>query len=132
MQIFNRHYSHIGTPIPNSGLAMYMETVRLSPTSYVILAMLTYREMSGYELKFVADKSIGHFYVSPAYSQIYPELRRLATYGLVTERAVTQELRPDKRVYGLTPAGRAVVQQWLAESKVEPDSYKSAFQLRLF
>jgi len=109
-----------------------METVRLSPTSYVILAMLTYREMSGYELKSVADKSIGHFYVSPAYSQIYPELRRLAAHGLVTDRTVTQELRPDKRVYGLTPAGRAVVQQWLAEAKVEPDSYKSPFQLRLF
>jgi DNA-binding PadR family transcriptional regulator len=109
-----------------------METLRLPATSYVILAILTFREMSGYELKFVIDKSIGYFYVSPAYSQIYAELRRLESHGLVTMQKVTQKVLPDKRLYSLTPQGRAVIQQWLAEAKVEPDTYKSPFQLRLF
>ena len=109
-----------------------METTQLPALSYILLAMLTFREMSGYELKSVIEKSIGHFYLHPSYSQIYPELRRLASLGLLVVRHVAQENRPTKLLYSVTPAGQSAVQQWLAESKVELDSYKSPFQLRLF
>ena len=109
-----------------------METEYLPTTSYVILGLLTFREMSGYDLKQLINKSITHFYWSPAKSQIYGELRRLESHGLVTMREVPQTLRPDKRLYQITPAGTEAMQQWLRSSGVEPDSYKSALLLKVF
>jgi len=109
-----------------------VETEYLPTTSYVILGLLTFREMSGYDLKQLINKSITHFYWSPAKSQIYGELRRLESHRLVTMREVPQTLRPDKRLYQITPAGTEAMLQWLQSSGVEPDSYKSALLLKLF
>ena len=109
-----------------------METVYLPTTSYVILGLLTFREMSGYDLKQLINKSITHFYWSPAKSQIYGELRRLESHGLVTMREVPQTLRPDKRLYRITSKGTEAMQKWLENSGVEPDSYKSALLLKVF
>jgi DNA-binding PadR family transcriptional regulator len=88
--------------------------------------------MSGYDLKQLINKSITHFYWSPAKSQIYGELRRLESHGLVTMREVPQTLRPDKRLYQITPDGTEAMLQWLRASGVEPDSYKSALLLKVF
>jgi DNA-binding PadR family transcriptional regulator len=109
-----------------------VETEYLPTTSYVILGLLTFREMSGYDLKQLINKSITHFYWSPAKSQIYGELRRLESHGLVTMREVPQTLRPYKRLYQITPEGTEAMLQWLQSSGVEPDSYKSALLLKLF
>jgi DNA-binding PadR family transcriptional regulator len=88
--------------------------------------------MSGYDLKQLINKSITHFYWSPAKSQIYGELRRLESHGMVTMREVPQTLRPDKRLYQITPEGTEAMLQWLRSSGVEPDSYKSALLLKVF
>jgi PadR family transcriptional regulator, regulatory protein AphA len=109
-----------------------VETEYLPTTSYVILGLLTLREMSGYDLKQLINRSITHFYWSPAKSQIYGELRRLESHGLVTMREVPQTLRPDKRLYQITPEGTEAMQQWLRSSGLEPDSYKSALLLKIF
>jgi DNA-binding PadR family transcriptional regulator len=109
-----------------------VETMYLPTTSYVILGLLTFREMSGYDLKQLINKSITHFYWSPAKSQIYGELRRLESQGLVTMREVPQTLRPDKRLYRITSQGTEAMQKWLENSGVEPDSYKSALLLKVF
>jgi DNA-binding PadR family transcriptional regulator len=109
-----------------------METAYLPTTSYVILGLLTFREMSGYDLKQLINKSITHFYWSPAKSQIYGELRRLESHGLVTMREVPQTLRPHTRLYQITPEGTEAMLQWLRSSGVEPDSYKSALLLKMF
>jgi len=109
-----------------------VETEYLPTTSYVILGLLTFREMSGYDLKQLINKSITHFYWSPAKSQIYGELRRLESHGLVTMREVPQTLRPDKRLYQITPQGTEAMLKWLGTSGVEPDSYKSALLLKVF
>jgi len=88
--------------------------------------------MSGYDLKQLINRSITHFYWSPAKSQIYGELRRLESHGLVTMREVPQTLRPDKRLYQITPEGTEAMHQWLRSSGLEPDSYKSALLLKVF
>jgi len=104
----------------------------LPQTSFAVLGMLTFSPMSGYDLKQRADRSIGHFYWSPAKSQVYAELRRLARAGLVTEEHVEQETRPDKRVYAITERGREVLADWLDNAELEPDVFKSPLMLRLF
>jgi len=129
----------MGTPVStsNSIVAMEKRSLRvdnsyLPTTSYVILGLLTFREMSGYDLKQLINQSITHFYWSPAKSQIYGELRRLESHGLVTMREVPQTLRPDKRLYRITTQGTEAMMKWLEHSGVEPDSYKSALLLKVF
>lgn len=109
-----------------------METVPLPTTAYLLLGVLTFQPRSGYELKALLERSVRHFYWSPAQSQIYADLRRLVERGFVTVEDVAQTHRPDKRIYTITPSGREAVKHWLEYGKVEPDVYKSAFQLRLF
>jgi DNA-binding PadR family transcriptional regulator len=113
-------------------MAQRKEVLKLPTTSYIILGLLTFQEMSGYDLKLLADRSVKYFYWSPTKSQIYSELRRLESHGLVTMREVIQERRPDKRIYTITPAGRGAIQQWLAQADVKPDTYKSQLLLKIF
>lgn len=104
----------------------------LPQTSFAVLGMLSFYPMSGYDLKQFADRSIGHFYWSPAKSQVYAELRRLKSAGLVTERHVEQEGRPDKRVYAISAAGRKRLSDWVENTEFEQDVFKSSLMLRLF
>ena len=101
-------------------------------TSYAVLGLLTFEEMSGYDLRRMANQSIGYFFWSPASSQIYAELRRLTSLGYASEREVAQERRPNKRLYQVTPEGQLVLQDWLERPEVEPDVLKSTFLLKLF
>ena len=66
--------------------------MELSPTAHVILGMLGWRPMSGYEMKSIVDKSTRFFWAA-SYGQIYPELRRLAKAGLVEGEADPQGAR---------------------------------------
>ena len=57
-------------------------------TGYAILGLLTFGdELTGYEIKQRADVTLRFYWVSPAMSQIYTELRRLSEHGLVTADA---------------------------------------------
>ena len=59
--------------------------MELNPTAYVILGMLAWRPMSGYDVKAIADRSTRFFWAT-SYGQIYPELQRLSEAGLVEGR----------------------------------------------
>ena len=104
---------------------------KLSMTSYGILGLLTFGAKSGYDLTKQAERTIGYFW-TPAKSQIYSELRRLADTGHVREKLVAQETRPDKRIYSLTPRGRAALEEWLADPDFAPDSIRSVNLLKVF
>src|SRR6201996_9084005 len=57
----------------------------LAATSWALLCMLSYEEeISGYDLKKWIDWSVDLYYWSPSYSQIYTELKKLESLGLVT------------------------------------------------
>src|SRR3954454_5131127 len=72
----------------------------------VILGMLGWRPMTGYEIKSIVDKSTRLFWAA-SYGQIYPELRRLEAEGLIAGEAQPHGARR-RIVYRLTPAaGRA-------------------------
>ena len=85
--------------------------MELSPTAYVILGMLAWRPMSGYEIKALVDKSTRFFWAA-SYGQIYPELRRLAEAGLIDGKASPQGGR-QRNVYRLTRAGQRELEAWL-------------------
>ncbi len=90
-------------------------------TANVILGMLGWRPMTGYEIKSIVDRSTRLFWAA-SYGQIYPELRRLEADGLISGRSEPQGGRK-RNVYGLTPAGRRELRAWL-------HSESQAFELR--
>lgn len=100
---------------------------RSSRTDYTVLACLSLRPMSGYDIKKLLDDSIGHFW-SESYGQIYPSLRRLQRDGLVVESAAGQRGR---REYTLTPEGLAELRRWL-EQPAQPDVLRYETSLKLF
>lgn len=82
-----------------------------STTTYVVLGMLGWRPMSGYEIKSIVDHSTRLFWAA-SYGQIYPELRRLSEQGLIEGRAEPHGGRR-RNVYRLSPAGRRELKAWL-------------------
>jgi DNA-binding PadR family transcriptional regulator len=85
----------------------------------VILGTLGWRPMSGYEIKSIVDTSTRFFWAA-SYGQIYPELRRLATAGLIEGKASPQGGRR-RNVYRLTPTGRKELRAWLG---AEPEIFE--------
>lgn len=104
---------------------------QLPTTAYAVLGMLSFGEMSGYDLMKAIDASVGLFW-TPAKSQVYSELRRLVQVGYATEQEVGQRGRPDKRVHRMTDAGRRALGDWLGDTDVEPEQFKSTFLLKVF
>ncbi len=103
----------------------------LSDTASAVLGLLTFGPRSGYDLLKLAESSIGFFW-TPARSQVYSELRRLSSLGLVSEERVVQEDRPSKRVYSLTAEGEAVLRRWVQAADADPDYIRSPFLLKVF
>jgi DNA-binding PadR family transcriptional regulator len=95
-----------------------------------ILACLTERPMTGYELAKTFDASIGFFWKAD-HQQIYRELTRLRDRGHIQRREVVQSGKPNKLVYTLTPEGRAALRHWAARPSVPP-SIKDDLLVRLY
>ena len=80
-----------------------------------ILACLTERPMTGYELAKTFDSSIGFFWKAD-HQQIYRELSKLRDRGHIQGREVVQSGKPNKLVYTLTRGpGRAAALGGAAE-----------------
>ncbi|MEU8658800.1 PadR family transcriptional regulator [Actinoplanes philippinensis] len=73
-----------------------------------VLAALINREASGYELAKQFHVSVANFWTATS-QQLYRELDKMETDGLLSARVVAQERRPDKRLFSLTEAGRAAL-----------------------
>jgi DNA-binding PadR family transcriptional regulator len=80
-----------------------------------LLSLLHKEPAHGYELKLAIESMFGELWPAVNIGQIYQTLGRLERAGLVRSATVTQERRPDKKVYELTPAGREAVQRWVDE-----------------
>ena len=97
----------------------------------VLLGLLTERSCSGYDLKKLIDRRAGYFFGSPGHSAIYPVLKDLRCKGFVRMDEVTQEGRPDKKIYSITPEGGAHLLVQLAQEPAA-DRYRSELLVRLF
>ena len=90
---------------------------------YALLGLLAQQPRHGYELRAAFEAVIGgkaNWDVHPA--QVYASLDRLGQAGLIRQRSVGKAGGPEKRVYGLTAAGRRELQAWLeAETDRAPE-----------
>lgn len=96
---------------------------------HAILVSLAERSATGYELARRFDASIGNFWKA-SHQQIYKVLGRMGADGLVTSQIVTQEGRPDKKVYGITDDGRAELARFTRQPST-PEPLRSAFAVKL-
>jgi DNA-binding PadR family transcriptional regulator len=76
-----------------------------------ILAALLEGESSGYDLAKSFDASVANFWTATP-QQLYRELERMESQGLVSGRVVEQLRRPNKRLFSLTEAGRAALSDY--------------------
>lgn len=103
----------------------------LAATSFALLGMLSYEyELSGYDIRKWIDWSMRFYYGSPAYSQIYTELKKLEKLGLVTSRSDDTGAR-NRRLYKITEAGLEAVTRWANETPVDPPNLKHGPLLRV-
>jgi PadR family transcriptional regulator, regulatory protein AphA len=104
--------------------------VELSPTGRVILGMLAAGTRTGYDIKQIVDRSTRHFWAA-SYGQIYPELKRLESAGLVISRAEPTGGRA-RQVYEPTDAGREALENWLDSGEEPLYELRDEGMLKLF
>jgi DNA-binding PadR family transcriptional regulator len=80
---------------------------------HAVLAALLDGELSGYQLAKLFDINISNYWHALP-QQLYGELAKLESAGLVAGREVVQQGRPNKRVYTLTEAGRTAIAEFIA------------------
>jgi PadR family transcriptional regulator, regulatory protein AphA len=99
-------------------------------TPNALLGLLSLGPMSGYDIRQLIPRSIGHFW-SESYGQIYPGLKRLEAAGLVERKTERNKGKPDRNLYALTNEGREELRGWLKlpASQVVP---RNELLLKLF
>ncbi|MFE9104106.1 PadR family transcriptional regulator [Actinomadura geliboluensis] len=85
---------------------------------HAVLAALLDGEYSGYQLAKIFDLSVSNFWHAVP-QQLYSELSRLETEGLIRGRQIIQHDRPNKRVYTVTQAGVDELERF-AETPAKP------------
>ncbi|MFB8202936.1 PadR family transcriptional regulator [Kitasatospora purpeofusca] len=96
---------------------------------HAILTALLEQPSSGLELTRRFDRSIGFFW-SATHQQIYRELGRLETTGLIRALPQAGPVRGQKKEYEVLPAGRAELARWTAAAD-DPRPIRDPLVLRL-
>jgi DNA-binding PadR family transcriptional regulator len=81
---------------------------------YALLSLLLDERATGYELAKRFDSGVANFWHALP-QQLYQELTRLEEEGLVEGEVVVQTARPNKRVFGITQAGRDELAAWIEQ-----------------
>lgn len=104
--------------------------MKLRPPSYLVLGMLRLGARSGYAIKKATDLSTRVFFPT-SLAQVYPELGRLESDGLVTRRDDPHGGR-SRSAYELTAAGEDALLAWLRSERSAPTQLRDEGLLRLF
>ncbi|WP_439032569.1 PadR family transcriptional regulator [Gordonia terrae] len=87
---------------------------------HAILVSLAERPGTGYEIGQQFDRTIGYFW-SATHQQIYRTLKKLLDDDLVSVESISQDGRPDKKVYTISDAGRDALAEWaMTPTPVQP------------
>ena len=80
-----------------------------------LLALLSSGPLTGYDVVKQFGSSVGHVWHAPD-SQIYPELRKMHSEGLLASQPVPWGTRgATKTEYALTPEGAAALREWQSQ-----------------
>jgi DNA-binding PadR family transcriptional regulator len=95
-----------------------------------ILAVLSDRACSGYDLAKQFDGSVGFFWKA-SHQQIYRELTQLEGKLWVELEVMAQNGRPDRKVYSITAMGIEALRDWIIQPSPLP-GIKDALLIKLF
>jgi len=110
-----------------------IERLDLPATAWAVLGVLSFDDvLTGYDIKRWAEQSIAFFYWAPSQSQIYSELRRLESVGLVTSRIEQTHAARSRRLYAITDLGRIQMRLWAETTEPEPVVLKHQLMLRVW
>ncbi len=101
------------------------------PLHHAVLALLSAKPAHGYELKTSFEQAVGDQWGGLNIGHIYQILDRLARDGLIDSQREPQQVKPDRVVHRLTPAGRAELDRWLAEPAIPTRGYRDDFFLKV-
>ena len=96
---------------------------------YAILGFLSWRALSGYDLKKMFGDSM-FIYWSGNNNQIYRTLVQLHKEALVTSEIQHQESGPSRKVYTITEKGLSELRQWVLSSPELPQ-LRNSFLVQL-
>ncbi len=97
---------------------------------YAILGMLSWKPMTGYDMKRIIQES-PIMYWSGNNNQIYKSLVELLENGYVTNELLYQESAPNKKVYSITESGMAILKEWMLTTEPELPEIKKNFLIQL-
>ena len=89
---------------------------------YAILGYLSWQPFSGYDLKKLISES-DLFYWSGNNNQIYNSLVELHKRGLISQEVQLQESLPARKIYTITPAGRAELRRQMMAAPELPETH---------
>jgi DNA-binding PadR family transcriptional regulator len=101
------------------------------PLHHAVLALLADRPAHGYELKTSFEQAVGGQWGGLNIGHLYQILDRLSRDGLIDSHRQPQQVKPDRLVHRLTPAGRAELGRWLAEPAIPARGYRDDFFLKI-
>lgn len=105
-------------------------TTDVSPQP-AMLGLLMPGPQHGYELHQTFERELGRVW-RVGRSQLYAQLKRMETAGLVAAQTETQPNRPPRKVYHLTPAGREAFLEWVHQPTPHLRHIRLEFLARLF
>ncbi|MFF4361340.1 PadR family transcriptional regulator [Streptomyces sp. NPDC001604] len=95
-----------------------------------VMAALLEGEASGYDLAKGFEASVANFWMATP-QQLYRELERMESEGLVSARVVQQERRPNKRLFSLTEAGLEVLRDYVGEAPAKPPALRDELMVKV-
>lgn len=96
------------------------------------LGVLVMGDASGYEIRKMFEEGPFAHFQDVGYGSIYPALAKLSEDGLIAVTDTPGEGHPDKKVYAVTAAGRAVFRQSLARAPMQDKIRSDAAFLMFF
>jgi DNA-binding PadR family transcriptional regulator len=101
------------------------------PLHHAVLALLSDKPAHGYELKNSFEQAVGDQWGGLNIGHLYQILDRLSRDGLIESERQPQQVKPDRVIHRLTPAGRAELDRWLAEPAIPARGYRDEFFLKI-
>jgi PadR family transcriptional regulator, regulatory protein AphA len=84
-----------------------------------ILAVISYRPSSGYDIKNEFEHKAAGLYWGLSYGSLYPKLKKLEDEGFITTIEADKDGRK-KKLYDLTGKGWRELENWLAQTPASP------------
>jgi len=99
-------------------------------TWFAILGFLSWKPMSGYDIKNLVDISLSYFW-SISYGQIYPTLKRLIAAGYATTETGRSTGDRKRNLFRITHEGQKALDDWMSKP-IDLSVQRDEMQLKLF